>query len=326
MDSNKAELDYEFLPFLRVYKDGHVERLLDSDTKVALASFDPLTGVTSKDIVIIPETGVSARVYVPKLVNTNQKLPILVYFHGGAFCSSSTFSPIYHNHLNSLVLESNIVVVSVDYRLAPEHPLPIAYEDSWAALQWVASHCDRKGPETVLNENVDLARVFLAGDSAGANIAHIMAMRVGDPDIGLNVRLLGIALIHPYFWGSEPIGSETLDLGRKAFVDRLWPFVCPSMPDSDHPYINPVAVGAPSLHNLGCARVLVCVAEKDILKDRGWLYYESLGRCGWIGVVEIMEAKGEEHVFHLHNPDCQNASDLVKRLSAFINRDMPPLL
>lgn len=67
-------------------------------------------------------------------------------------------------------------------------------------------------------------------------------------------------------------------------MDRLWPFVCPSAPDNDDPRVNPVAKGAPSLVGLGCRRVLVCVAEKDMLRDRGWLYFEALGRSGWMGV------------------------------------------
>ncbi|KAE9600047.1 putative carboxylesterase [Lupinus albus] len=52
------------------------------------------------------------------------------------------------------------------------------------------------------------------------------------------------------------------------------------MPDNDDPRVNPVAEGAPSLAWLGCRRVLVCVAEKDVLRDRGWLYYNALGRSG----------------------------------------------
>lgn len=63
---------------------------------------------------------------------------------------SAPADPLYHNNtLNKLVAEANVVAVSVDYRLVPEHPLPAAYEDSWTALQWVASHAseDGKGSE-----------------------------------------------------------------------------------------------------------------------------------------------------------------------------------
>jgi acetyl esterase/lipase len=53
---------------------------------------------------------------------------------------------------------------------------------------------------------------------------------------------------------------------------------------------------------LGCSKVLVAVAEKDLLRDRGLLYCEALKKCGWGGAVETMEAEGEGHVFHLFNP------------------------
>ncbi|KAF9602778.1 hypothetical protein IFM89_030934 [Coptis chinensis] len=325
MDTNKAELDYdEVLPFLRVHKDGHIERLGDTDN--VPPSFDPQTNVTSKDVLIIPDCNISARLYLPKLANSDQKLPLLVYFHGGGFYISSPFAHRYHSYITSLVSRANVAAVSVDYRLAPEHPVPIAYEDSWAALKWISSHIEGKGDETWLKNYVDFSKVFLAGDSAGANIAHNMAMLAGDPNGGLSVKILGVALIHPYFWGSETIGSEANDPEGKGKVDRLWPFVCPSAPNNDNPQVNPVGAGAPSLSRLACKKVLVCVAEKDILRDRGWLYYETLRKCGWNGDVEIIETEEEDHVFHLSNPTCEKANNLIKRLAAFLNHDSPTLL
>lgn len=190
------ELDFEFLPFIRVYKNGHVERLMGTDSTPA--GTDPQTGVSSKDVTnIIPETEVYVRIYLPKLSSNNQKLPLLVYFHGGAFFVHTPSAPLYHNYLNALVAESQVIAVSVHYRRAPEHPLPIAYEDSWAAIQWVASHCNGNGPEALLNQHADFRRVFLSGDSAGGNIVHNLAMAAGNPDAGLNVEILGIALVDP---------------------------------------------------------------------------------------------------------------------------------
>ncbi|XVE70034.1 hypothetical protein DITRI_Ditri10aG0039200 [Diplodiscus trichospermus] len=322
MDSSKADLVTEFPGIIRVYKDGRVERLIETD--FVPPSTDSQTGVSSKDVMIIPESNVSARLLLPKLTKPDQKLPLLVYFYGGAFCVSSPFTHKYSSYLNALVAEANVIAVSVNYRKAPEHPIPTAYEDSWAALQWVVSHSNRQGPEVWLNDHADFERVFLGGESAGANIAHNLAIVAGDAEFGLNVPILGIALVHPYFWGSDPIGSEALDPNRKAIVDRLWPFLCPSNPDNNDPRINPVAIDGPSLAGLGCKRVLVCVAEKDVMRDRGWLYFEALGRSGWMGVVEVMETEGEDHGFHLQELECEKAKDLITRLAAFYNRDMPP--
>ncbi|KAI9113203.1 hypothetical protein K1719_015728 [Acacia pycnantha] len=97
-------------------------------------------------------------------------------------------------------------------------------------------------------------------------------MAAGNPENELDLVILGAALVHPFFWGPHRIGSEAVDPERKASVDRLWPYICPSTPDQDDPRVNPVAEGSPSLAWLGCGRVSVCVAEKDILKERGWLY------------------------------------------------------
>lgn len=103
-------------------------------------------------------------------------------------------------------------------------------------------------------------------------------------------------------------------------------FLCPSHPDHDDQSLKPVAADAPSLVNLECSRVLVCVAENDLLKERGWLYYQELGRRGWIGVVEIQETQGEDHGFHLYALGNEKAQDMIKRLAACFNREMPPLL
>ncbi|KAK6160729.1 hypothetical protein DH2020_004110 [Rehmannia glutinosa] len=325
MAATSNELDFEFHPFIRVYKNGHVQRLMGTDSTPP--GTDPQTGVSSKDVTnIIPETEVYVRIYLPKLSsNNNQKFPLLVYFHGGGFLVHTPSSSIYHNYLNALVAESRVIAVSVHYRRAPEYPLPIAYEDSWAAFQWIISHSNGDGPEDLLNHHADFRRVFLSGDSAGGNIVHNLAMAAGNPDAGVNLEILGIALVDPYFWGSDPIGSEGLDPERKAHVDRLWPLVCPSCP-ADDPWINPVAKGGPSLAELGCRRVLVSVAEKDVLKDRGWLYFQVLSRSRWMGMVEIHEAEGEEHCFHLHDLDCEKAKERMRRLADFFNSDMLPIV
>lgn len=329
MDPSNREVSLDVFPYIRVYKDGTFERL--AGTQVVPAGLDPQTGVLSKDIVIIPGTNVSARLYRPNNVKkAGQKLPLVVYFHGGAFCISSVSDPVYHNSLNILVAEANIVLVSVDYRRAPEHPLPAAYEDAWLALQWVASHTDDGGgfdqikgdPEAWLKDYVDFDRVFLAGDSAGANISHHMALRLKEANPTLELKVVGMAMINPYFWGQKPIGLEVEDPARKAMVDTWWMYVCPSDKGCDDPLINPFAEGnhSSSLGQLGCEKVLVLVSEKDILRDRGRLYYDNLVRSTWKGKAEIMETEAEDHVFHIFDPHCEKAQVLIKRLAAFLNQ------
>ncbi|CAN1273947.1 Probable carboxylesterase 2 [Linum perenne] len=296
-DSNQPQIATEFPGMITIYTNGTIHRLRDTDFIPPSSS----SGVSSKDVIFLPDSNLSARIYLPD-GESRRKLPLVLYFHGGGFCIASPFCAKYHRYASRIAAESQ-------------------------SVQPTRTHGAGNGPEPWLNEFADFNRIFLAGDSAGGNIVHNLAMAAGNPDYGLEVDLLGAALVHPYFWGSEPIGSESVNHlpEAKAGANSLWPFICPSNPDNDDPRVNPVAEDGPGLVGLGCRRVLVCVAEKDVLRDRGWMYYQALGRSGWMGVVEMDECEDEGHGFHLYNLDSENAEILIKRLAAFFNRDMPPL-
>ncbi|ESW08661.1 hypothetical protein PHAVU_009G063600 [Phaseolus vulgaris] len=310
------EISMDVPPYLRVHKDGTVERM--AGTQVVPAGFDSNTNVVSKDILVIPETAVTARLYRPNSTPQNAKLPLVLYLHGGAFCISSASDPVYHNSLNKLVADSNVVALSLNYRLAPEHPLPAAYQDSWSAIQWVASQA--KAQEDWFRDNVDFERVFLAGDSAGANIGHYIALKLNNVSKNdFDFKVKGLVMVNPYFWGKEAIGVEITDPERKKMVDMWWDFVCPSDKGNDDPLINPFVQEAPSVEGVACEKVLVIVAEKDILKERGKLYHKMLSNSGWKGKAEFYETLGEDHVFHIFNPDCDKAKSLIKRIADFIN-------
>ncbi|KAK1427400.1 hypothetical protein QVD17_16084 [Tagetes erecta] len=322
MGSVNREILHDVPPYIKVYKDGTIDRLVGVD--VIPPTYDTDTGIASKDIIISHETGVSARIFRPPLTTPTEKLPLFIYFHGGAFVIASPAEPKYHQSVTNLVSESHAIALSVDYRLAPEHPLPTAFEDSFEVLKWVSSHTlGGSGSEEWIKENVDFDRIFLAGDSAGATIAHHLAIRVGsEPDPDASLKISGLILINPYFWGKDPIGSEKTDHVRKAMVDKWWEFVCPSDSDNglDHPLINPFVHGAPDLSGLCCERVIVTVSEKDILRDRGWAYHEALVKSKWNGKSEIVEVEGEDHVFHIFDPNCDKAVNLMKKLGDFINQ------
>ncbi|KAM1134026.1 probable carboxylesterase 2 [Malus sylvestris] len=315
--TTSPEVLLDVLPYLRVLKDGTIDRL--AGTQVAPPGLDPQTEVLSKDIVIFPKTGVSARLYRPSTAKPGHKLPLIIYFHGGAFCIASAGEPLYHTSLNNLVVEANAIGVSVNYRLAPEHPLPTAYEDCWAALNWVFN--GGTGRDSWVKDHVDFERVFLVGDSAGANIAHHLALRIKPSDPDPKLKIAGIGMINPYFWGKEPIGGEVGDFVRKSMVDTWWNFVCPSEEGCDDPLINPFVGGSPGLEGLACDKILVLVAGKDILRDRGMLYYDELVKSKWGGRKELIETQGEDHVFHIFNPNCDKAKILIRNLGKFINQD-----
>lgn len=304
---------------IKVYKDGRVVRFVNLGQ--VPAGLDANTSVDSKDVVISTQTGVRVRLYLPQIAkSSDKKLPVLVFYHGGGFYSGSIATPDYHNFLNYFVAQTNVIVASVDYRVAPEHTCPTQYDDSWEALKWVASHSDQNGPEPWLKDHADFQRVFISGDSSGGNVAYNVAMRAGGEPLGSNAKLVGTILLHPFFWGSQPLPSESsMDPRLQAFFGNTWTqLYCPSSSAGvDDPRLN--AIKDPKTSTIGGTKVLVCVAEQDPLRDRARAYYEKLGKSGWQGVVELMETAGEGHVFFLKALTSPNTAALLKRVSAFMN-------
>ncbi|KAK0607929.1 hypothetical protein LWI29_022844 [Acer saccharum] len=324
---DNKEVASELLPFIRVYKDGSVERLMESP-KVPPSPEDPETGVSSKDITISQNPLITARIYLPKQLTTQPdvKLPVLVYFHGGGFCFESAYSLTETKLMNSLVSEAKIVAISIDYRLAPENPLPIPHKDCWAALNWVTSHS--ASDDVIINNEQwlttygDFERVFVGGDSAGANLAHYTLIRAGNESLHGGVKIFGAFLTHPYFWGSDPVGSEikAIDEREKLAPFRVWKYLYPSASDGiDNVMVNPFGPEKPSLgKQIGCSRLLVSVAELDLLRDRGILYVNAVKESGFKGEVELVQVEGEDHAFHILNYESENAKKMIKSLASFL--------
>ncbi|XP_052167395.1 tuliposide A-converting enzyme 1, chloroplastic-like [Oryza glaberrima] len=298
-------------PYFRIYKNGKVDRL--HRPLLVAAGVDDATGVVSKDVVLDAGTGLFVRVFLPKVQDqeTGKKLPVLVYFHGGGFIIESADSATYHNYLNSVAAAAGVLVVSVNYRLAPENPLPAGYDDSWAALQWAVSAQD-----DWIAEHGDTARVFVAGDSAGGNIVHEMLLRASS---NKGPRIEGAIVLHPFFGGSTAIDGESDDAVPKG--SKLWAVACPGAANGvDDPRMNPTApAGAPALEKLGCERLLVCTAQEDWLVARGRAYYGAVAASAWRGSAAWHETEGEGHVFFLRDPGCDKAKQLMDRVVAFIS-------
>ncbi|KAG6408908.1 hypothetical protein SASPL_131934 [Salvia splendens] len=313
--ANSTILSYEIQPFIRVYKNGTVERLSGTDT--VPPSLNPKSKVLSKDTIIQPSLNISARLYLPRSARI-RKLPLLVYIHGGAFCTSSPFSATYHNYLTSVVAKAKVAAVSVNYRLAPEHPLPAAYQDSWLLLKWIFSHSkeDYGGREVWLRNNVDFNRVYVSGDSAGGNIAHNVVVRAGLEETG-RVRIRGLFLNCPHFWGKERIGNESRDPKMVAVEESIWIHAYPNSTGFDDPQLNPEY--DPNLSKLGCKKVVVYVAENDILRDRGLQYKKALEKSKWEGEVKSVDVKGANHVFNLNFPESKESKEMLKHFALFLN-------
>ncbi|XP_044964908.1 2-hydroxyisoflavanone dehydratase-like [Hordeum vulgare subsp. vulgare] len=120
----EEDITVELYPFIREYKGGRVERFLSSSFVEASPDAPANRSVATRDVVVDESTGVSARLFLPAAAAaTGERLPVIMYLHGGSFCTESAFCRTYHNYARSLASRAGALVVSVEYRLAPEHPV-----------------------------------------------------------------------------------------------------------------------------------------------------------------------------------------------------------
>ncbi|KAA8547811.1 hypothetical protein F0562_004240 [Nyssa sinensis] len=301
---------------IRVYKDGHVERPpIVPNVSVAVASE---LGVTAKDVVIDKFTNLWARFYV---TNCNKKLPLLVYFHGGGFCVGSSSWSCYHDFLAKLASKAGCLIMSVNYRLAPENRLPAAYEDGFKAVMWVKQQAMISSNELKwwLNQ-CNISSMFLAGDSAGANIAHHVATQLGslEPSTLKPLCLKGTILIQPFFGGEARTQSEkhAIQPSNSALSasasDTYWQLSLPVGANRDHPWCNPLAKSATKLGDLKLPPTMICISDMDILKDRNLEFCAAMSSAVRRTSDTAMEDKLKLVI--LYGSQTGNALDAAERL------------
>lgn len=211
----------------------------------------------------IPGPGgpVPVRIFTPAEAGPGA-LPVVIYFHGGGFVFGSVdlIDPI----TRSLANRSGCMVVSVDYRLAPEHPFPAAPDDAWAAVQWVSDHA--------LELGADPAKIAVAGDSAGGNLAAVMCLMAkdqGGPPLAFQL-LVYPAVEHSFDRVSYRENGEGYLL-TGADMHYFWDHYFSAGGDRLQPYASPLR--APD--HSGLPPAFIVTAEYDPLRDEG----EEYGRC-----------------------------------------------
>ena len=211
-----------------------------------------------------PDGEIPVRVYRP---DDRRPLPALVYFHGGGWVIGSIET---HEAIcRDLANQGGCLVVSVDYRLAPEHTFPAAAEDAYAATGWVAEHADELG--------VDEDRLAVGGDSAGGNLAAVVALMArdrGGPRLAFQLLIYPVT-DHAFDTPSYRENAEGYGLTREQM--RWFSSHYLNRPaDADSPYASPLR--ATSLRGLPPA--LIVTAGYDVLRDDGERYAERLRADG----------------------------------------------
>jgi len=215
-------------------------------------------------------TDVPVRIYWPP-IEAHQDLPIVVFYHGGGWAIGDLDT---HEHVaRAHAVGTEAIVVSVDYRLAPEHPFPAGVDDAWAALQWVGEHAAELGG--------DPARIAVAGDSAGGNLSAVMALRARDAG--------GPPLAFQLLWYPVAVGDLTLPsftenadapILTKDVIDAFLTWYLPGTDTSDHASL-PTDVAPANAESLaGLPPAFIGTAEHDPLRDDGGRYAELLAAAG----------------------------------------------
>lgn len=236
-------------------------RIRGGSVAVASVPFEDVAEV--RDVAVGGEPSIAARLYRPG----HGALPLLVYFHGGGWVVGSV--ALSDNFCRALANASGCAVLSVEYRLAPEHRYPAAADDAYAATRWAAEHAAELG--------IDVERLAVGGSSAGGNLAAVVCLRArehGGPKIAL--QLLHVPVTDHDFTRASYLGNGTGMGLTRAGMEWFWDHYAPNTEQRVEPYASPLR--AKDLR--GLPQALFAIAECDPLRDEGAAYAERLRQAG----------------------------------------------
>ncbi|MEX0812404.1 MAG: alpha/beta hydrolase [Chitinophagales bacterium] len=244
--------------------------------------------------------GVPIRIYRD---SDETDLPVMIYYHGGGFVVLDLDS---HDRVcRRLCKMNNCIVVSVDYRLAPEHSFPLAHDDAFTAINWVLNHIGeyRGNPE----------KLILAGDSAGGNLAACMAHRCKREQIPVKAQIL----IYP--WIDGKMDNPSIERNGEGYMltkDALFWYreqYTPNPEDQCRPEVSPCY----EKDFKGLPPAFVLTAEFDPLLDDGKKYFDQLKRAGNNGLYK--EYPNMIHGFFNMPKISPDALQAYKDIQIFLN-------
>jgi len=250
-------------------------------------------------------TGLTLRAYHP---SDDTPLPCVMYFHGGGWVIGNIRT---HDSLcRRLAHEANCIVVSVDYRLAPEHQFPAAFDDCYDATCYVCENADRFG--------VDPERIAVAGDSAGGNLAAAVSIKARDAgSSAIRFQLLIYPVVEPNFeTNSYHERAEGFGLRRSTMM-WFWEQYIDDVADHENPY---AVVTKTNLSNLPAAHVIT--AEYDVLLDEGESFAAQLEAAGVPTTLERYEGviHGFKHLAGILDVGRKATSDAARVLKRALHQ------
>lgn len=250
-------------------------------------------------------TPLTVRIYEDE--NVLRSRGALLFLHGGAFVFGNLESE--HERCLRLVDGSGCVIVSVDYRLAPEHPFPAALEDARRALEWLYEHA--------ASLEVDSSRIGVGGASAGGSLAALVVLHARESK---NPPLRAQLLIYPatddrandrsilQFERSEPWDGER--------TRKMWPLYLSNDSSRASSDASPARVSDVS----GVPRTYMVIAEEDPLRDQGLDYAQRLLNAG--GSVDLRIFAGTYHGFDTVAPDARLSQLALGEQRDFLRREL----
>ncbi|MFC2164058.1 alpha/beta hydrolase [Acidobacteriota bacterium] len=273
MSAFTSEIGFNDLPNLDVKE----ARSILNSTKTPEEVLPPVIRIENLTIPG-PDGEIPIRIYRPSDVD---HLPVLMWFHGGGWVLGSLDGA--ELNCRKFASEAKCVVVSVDYRLAPETPFPGAIDDCYAATTWVV--------ESAKELNIDSTRIAVGGDSAGGNLAACVAYRSRDMGPKLVFQLLVYPVIDADFTRTSYIDNGENYFLTREWMEWFWDCYVPNKADRKNPFVAPIH--ALDLSGLPTAHIIT--AEFDPLRDEGEAYGEALKSAGV--EAEIHRYNGMIHAF-----------------------------
>lgn len=236
--------------------------------------------VVNKNIIIEGHKGLKFKVEIFEPSNIKEKLPCLIYIHGGAFSYKASS---YHKKLACMyAMEAKCRVYFPDYHLTPKYPYPAAYDDVLALYKWIMNNSEEFG--------IDIEKIGVGGDSAGASLAALICNNYKNEGL---VKPCLQMLVYPV------IDVEMNTESMKRFSDtplwnaknnkQMWSYYCGNLQDKDIYSASPMYNNIPQV----IPNTYIETAEYDCLHDEGILYGKKLREAG--ANVEINETRGTFH-------------------------------